>query len=64
MAIKPTSKSDWTLGNPDFATVTVEPTAQKKEDGWFPDERPPREFMNYLFNIPGQWTDYFEAVTN
>ncbi len=53
MAIKPTSKSDWTLGNPDFATVTVEPTAQKKEDGWFPDERPPREFMNYFFNIGG-----------
>lgn len=64
MAIKPASKSDWTKGNPDFGTVTIEPTAQKKQDGWFPDERPPRQFMNYLFNIHGQWNDYFEEVTD
>ena len=61
MAVKPTSKSDWTKGNPDFATVTIEPTTQKKIDGWFPDEPPPREFINYLFNIHGQWIDWAEA---
>ena len=58
---KPTSKPEWTVGNQDFATVTVEPSAAKKEAGWFPDERPPREFMNWLFNNMGDWIDYFET---
>lgn len=58
---KPTSKPEWTVGNPDFATITVEPSAAKKEAGWLPDERPPREFMNWLFNNMGEWIDYFEA---
>lgn len=57
---KPTSKPEWTVGNPDFATVTQEPSAAKKEAGWLPDERPPREFMNWLFNNMGDWIDYFE----
>lgn len=58
---KPTSKPEWTVGNPDFATVTQEPSAAKKEAGWLPDERPPREFMNWLFNNIGDWIDYFEG---
>lgn len=58
---KPTSKPNWTVGNPDFATVTVEPSAAKKEAGWLPDERPSREFMNWLFNNLGEWVDYFET---
>jgi hypothetical protein len=58
---KPTSKPEWTVGNPDFATVTVEPSAAKKQSGWLPDERPPREFMNWLFNNMGEWIDYFET---
>jgi hypothetical protein len=58
---KPTSKPEWTVGNPDFGTVTVEPSAAKKEAGWLPDERPPREFMNWLFNNMGEWIDFFEA---
>jgi len=61
---KPVSKPDWTVGNPDFGTVTVEPTAQKKEDGWFADERPPREFFNWLFYIIDAWIKYFEGVTD
>lgn len=61
---KPASKTNWTVGNPDFGTRTIEPTAQKKEDGWFPDERPPSEFWNWiLFNI-GEWINYFEGVTD
>lgn len=58
---KPTSKPEWTVGNPDFATVTQEPSAAKKEAGWLPDERPPREFMNWLFYNFGEWIDYFET---
>lgn len=61
---KPASKPDWTVGNPDFATVTQEPTAQKKEDGWQKDERPPREFMNWLFWNIDQWIDYLESATD
>lgn len=61
---KPTSKPEWTVGNPDFATITVEPSAAKKEQGWLPDERPPREFMNWLFNNLGEWVDYLEEVTD
>jgi hypothetical protein len=57
---KPTSKIDWTKGNPDQATISVEPSAAKKEAGWLTDERPPREFMNWLFQNLGEWTDYFE----
>ena len=58
---KPTSKPEWTVGNPDFGTITIEPSAAKKEAGWLPDERPPREFMNWLFNNMGEWIDFFEA---
>lgn len=61
---KPASKPIWTVGNPDFGTITVEPSAAKKEAGWLPDERPPREFMNWLFYNIGEWIDYFEGVTD
>lgn len=61
---KPVTKPDWTEGNPNFGTVTIEPTAQKKQDGWFIDERPPREFMNWLFWNITQWVDYFEEITD
>jgi len=64
MATKPTAKSIWTVGNGDFATVTQEPTATKKEPGWLVNERPPREFMNWLFWIHGQWIEYLEEVTD
>lgn len=61
---KPSSKPEWTVGNPDFATVTVEPNATKKEAGWFPDERPPREYLNWLFFNINEWIEYFEGVTD
>lgn len=61
---KPTAKPNWTVGNPDFATITVEPSNAKKLAGWLPDERPPREFMNWLFNNLGEWVDYFETTTD
>ena len=48
---KPTKHTDWTEGNVDQATISVEPSVAKKEAGWLPDERPPREFMNWNFQI-------------
>lgn len=57
---KPSAKSNWTVGNASFATVTQEPSASKKQTGWNIDERPAREWMNWLFYITDQWVDYFE----
>lgn len=61
---KPTSKPDWTVGNPNFATVTVEPTAGKKENGFDAGERPARETFNWLFYNVDEWIDYLEGVTD
>jgi hypothetical protein len=62
---KPTSKPDWTLGNPSFGTVTIEPSAGKKQTGWTSGERPPFQTMNWLlFNIGTEWIDYLEEVTD
>lgn len=61
---KPTSKPDWTEGNPSFATITQEPSAGKKLTGWNIDERPAREYMNWLFYILDQWVKYLESVTD
>ena len=64
MATKPLSKTNWTVGNPDFGVVTIEPTAQKKEDGFFPSERPSRKTFNWILFITDAWIKYFEEVTD
>lgn len=62
---KPTNKPNWTLGNPSFGTVTIEPSAGKKQTGWTAGERPPHQTMNWLlFNIGTEWIDYLETVTD
>lgn len=61
---KPASKPEWTIGNPSFGTVTVEPSSGKKLTGWTASERPPHQFMNWLFYIINEWIDYFEAETD
>jgi len=61
---KPTSKPEWTVGNPSFATVTVEPSSGKKQNGWAVAERPPFQFMNWLFWNINDWINYFEDVTD
>ena len=58
---KPTSTPDWTLGNPSFGTVTVEPSAGKKLTGWSPSERPPAEFINWLFFNTDEWIKYLDG---
>ena len=58
---KPTEKMEWTVGNP---TARTEPSAGKKTDGWDPNERPAREFMNWLFHNTQEWLDYFETETD
>lgn len=61
---KPTEKIDWTVGNPSFGTVTVEPSSGKKLTGWTASERPPHQIMNWLFYNIWEWLEYFEAETD
>lgn len=61
---KPATKPDWTVGNPSPGTIRVEPSVAKKQAGWFPDERPPSEFFNWLFFNLDEWVDYLESITD
>jgi len=58
---RPSSKIDWTFGNPNQATVSVEPSDGKKEAGFSPNERPPAEYFNWLFQNIQEWIDFLEA---
>jgi len=57
---KPSAKTNWTVGSPDFGTITVEPNGSKKQTGWQPAEKPAHQFMNWIHWITDQWVDYFE----
>lgn len=57
MAIKPTKKPDW-VSDDDPARI-VEPLPSKKLAGWLEEEKPPFQFMNWLFNIMSHWINYF-----
>ena len=61
---KPTSNIDWTVGNPSFGTVTVEPSSGKKITGWTASERPAHQVMNWLFFNIWEWIKYFEMATD
>ena len=60
MAQKPTSKPQWTVGNPDIATVSIEPGGPKKVTGWLAGEKPPFQWMNWLFYNISLWISYLE----
>jgi len=58
---KPSSHINWTDGAP---VKVQEPTSGKKLLGWAFKERPPFEFMNWLFFRLDEWAKYFESVTD
>jgi len=58
---KPASGIDWTEGNPDQGTISVEPSAAKKEQGFLVDERPPKETFNWLFQNVDEWIKYLDG---
>lgn len=58
---KPASKPDWTDGD---AAKIIEPSSGKKLLGWIKKERPPFQWVNWLFFNIDAWIDYFEAVSN
>ena len=57
---RPASKPNWAYNNPNFAQRVVEPTAQKKTQGWNVAERPASEFLNWLLYNLSQWIDHFD----
>ena len=59
---RPASKPNWTYNNLDFASRTVEPTAQKKVQGWNIGERPASEMWNWLLYNISQWIDHFDET--
>ena len=61
---KPSSHSDWAVGNPSPSTNIIEPSAAKKIVAWTADERPPYEFFNWLFNNTDEWIKYFEQQSD
>lgn len=61
---KPSSKPDWTITNPDQASISVEPSGSKKNIGWLADERPAAEFWNWLLLNITEWINYFETLTD
>lgn len=58
---KPASHINWTDGAP---AKVQEPTGGKKLLGWAFKERPPFEFMNWLFFRLDEWVKYLESITD
>lgn len=58
---KPSTNMDWTDGD---AAKQVEPSAGKKLLGWVALERPPFEYMNFLFYNTDLWVKYLESITD
>ena len=59
---KPSSKPEWMPGA--GAPEVQEPSSGKKITGWLIDERPPREYFNWLFQNLSEWVDYLESLTD
>jgi hypothetical protein len=62
-----------TIGKPDFATSdvidpssgqpnVVEPSAGKKANGWIYNEKPPRQYFNWLHRATTLWVTYLDAA--
>lgn len=47
----------------DPAKVT-EPSTTKKDNGFFYEEPPPFQYINYLLNLVDRWFDYIESTSN
>lgn len=44
----------------DGGAQIIEPTEGKKNTGWISEEPPPFQFMNWVQNLFGEWTKYFD----
>jgi hypothetical protein len=57
MARRPTRIPRW--GYSASAGVLVEPPSAEAEAGWITGQRPPAQYLNWLFNLYGSWTSFF-----
>ena len=51
------AKPQWADGAPAY---TSEPSGSKKSLGWIAQEKPPFQWMNWLFDINKKWEDHDE----
>lgn len=56
---KPTNTPRWA----DVGGAIVEPTSGKKDIGHVPAERPPAQYLNWLFNLIYQWVAWLDTIT-
>jgi hypothetical protein len=59
MASRPSTFINWTDG---VNTKVVQPPTSKQLQGWVAAEAPPFQYMNWLFYILDQWTQYLDQV--
>lgn len=59
---RPSSFPDWTIGNSNFGTITIEPTNGKKLTGFTPGEEPTIQDMNWLFYNLTEWAKYLDSI--
>lgn len=60
MVMKPAKVPRWG----DVGGALVEPTNTKKDTGWFPGEKPPAEYVNWLLNNLYTWVLWLQAYEN
>lgn len=61
---KPSTKPQWLNGITAVdPTVNVSPTAGKRDAGWATQERPPAQYLNWLFYWIHQWILYVDTIT-
>lgn len=60
MATKPSTFLDWTDGSASYVT---EPPSGQKTTGWTDGQRPPYQYMNWLFWLSDQWIQYLDDVS-
>lgn len=56
---KPTKRPSWMTGL--SGLTIVEPTGGEKAAGWAADQRPPAEYMNWIFQNISDWIDYINT---
>jgi hypothetical protein len=66
VGLDPSWANDTLLNDPgetwDATATKVEPGAGKRDDGFLPNEQPPAQHVNQLFNEIGKWIQFFSNI--
>jgi hypothetical protein len=60
---RPSSSTDWGVGNNNFAGRFIEPSALKKQVGWNDGEAPPAVIFNWIMNNYHRWIKNLDERT-